>query len=83
LPLAHLLRVSPVPASLAQARARLPAPFTSTLDDPTEQGRAVSADGGYGSRSQFETECWRFRPRTKHVVGMTPLDKMLGNLAAS
>ena len=30
--------------------------------DPTrEQGRAVAADGGYGSRSQFETEVrWRF-----------------------
>ena len=41
-------------------------------DDPTkEQGRAVAADGGYGSRSQFETEVrWRFpTPRTRTPPG--------------
>jgi sulfane dehydrogenase subunit SoxC len=54
--------------------------------DPTrEQGRAVAADGGYGSRSQFETEVrWRF-PTANELTSwsMTPLDKMLGNLTAS
>ena len=54
--------------------------------DPTrEQGRAVAADGGYGSRSQFETEVrWRFPTANEHTSwSMTPLDKMLGNLTAS
>jgi sulfane dehydrogenase subunit SoxC len=54
--------------------------------DPTkEQGRAVAADGGYGSRSQFETELrWRFpTPNDLTSWSMTPLDKMLGNLTPS
>jgi sulfane dehydrogenase subunit SoxC len=55
-------------------------------EDPTkEQGRAVAADGGYGSRSQFETEVrWRYpTPNDITSWSMTPLDKMLGNLTAS
>jgi len=54
--------------------------------DPTkEQGRAVAGDGGYGSRSQFETEVrWRFPTANEFTSwSMTPLDKMVGNLTAS
>jgi sulfane dehydrogenase subunit SoxC len=55
-------------------------------DDPTkEQGRAVAADGGYGSRSQFEAEVrTRFPTANENTSwSLTPLDKMLGNLTAS
>jgi sulfane dehydrogenase subunit SoxC len=55
-------------------------------DDPTkEQGRAVGADGGYGSRSQFETEVRvRFPTANENTSwSFTPLDKMLGNTTAS
>ena len=54
--------------------------------DPTrEQGRAVAADGGYGSRSQFETEVRvRFPTANEYTSwSFTPLDKMVGNLTAS
>ena len=54
--------------------------------DPTkEQGRAVGADGGYGSRSQFETEVRvRFPTANENTSwSFTPLDKMDGNLTAS
>src|SRR5690606_752480 len=54
--------------------------------DPTKElGRAVAADGGYGSRSQFETEVrWRYpTPNDMTSWSMTPLDKTLGNLTPS
>jgi len=54
--------------------------------DPTkEQGRAVAADGGYGSRSQFETEVrWRYPTANEYTSwSMTPLDKMVGNTTPS
>jgi sulfane dehydrogenase subunit SoxC len=54
--------------------------------DPTKQlGRPVAGDGGYGSRSQFETEVrWRFPTANEYTSwSMTPLDKMLGNLTGS
>lgn len=55
-------------------------------DDPTkEQGRPVGADGGYGSRSQFETEV-RVRyptPNENTSWSLTPLDKGLGNITPS
>jgi sulfane dehydrogenase subunit SoxC len=54
--------------------------------DPTKvQGRAVAADGGYGSRSQFETEVRvRFPTANEYTSwSTTPLDKMLGNVTAS
>jgi sulfane dehydrogenase subunit SoxC len=75
-------------ASLAQAQDKAPpgAIHFNVPDDPTkEQGRAVNADGGYGSRSQFETEVrWRFPTANENTSwSMTPLDKMLGNLTAS
>ena len=55
-------------------------------EDPTkEQGRPTGADGGYGTRSQFETEArWRYpTPNENTSWTMTPLDKSLGNLTPS
>ncbi len=55
-------------------------------DDPTkEQGRPVAADGGYGSRSQFETEVRvRFPTANENTSwSFTPLDKGLGNITPS
>jgi sulfane dehydrogenase subunit SoxC len=54
--------------------------------DPTkEQGRPVAGDGGYGSRSQFETEVRvRFPTANEYTSwSFTPLQKMVGNLTAS
>ena len=54
--------------------------------DPTrEQGRPVAADGGYGTRSQFETEVRvRFPTANENTSwSFTPLDKTLGNLTPS
>ena len=55
-------------------------------DDPTkEQGRAVAADGGYGSRSQFETEVRVRYPTANENTSwsLTPLEKGLGNITPS
>lgn len=55
-------------------------------EDPTkEQGRAVGADGGYGSRSQFET-AKRLRyptPNENTSWSLTPLAGLVGNLTPS
>src|SRR6516164_1462601 len=54
--------------------------------EPTKElGRPVAGDGGYGSRSQFETEVrWRYPTPNEYTSwSFTPLDKMLGNLTAS
>ena len=54
--------------------------------DPTrEQGRLTNDDGGYGSRSQFESEVrWRFPTATKESSWtMTPLDKSQGIVTPS
>jgi sulfane dehydrogenase subunit SoxC len=55
-------------------------------DDPTkEQGRAVAADGGYGSRSQFE-KAVRVRyptPNENTSWSLTPLAALVGNLTPS
>jgi sulfane dehydrogenase subunit SoxC len=55
-------------------------------EDPTkEQGRAVGADGGYGSRSQFETAV-RVRyptPNENTSWSLTPLAALVGNLTPS
>jgi sulfane dehydrogenase subunit SoxC len=54
--------------------------------DPTkEPGRPVAGDGGYGSRSQFETEVRvRYPTPTEYSSwSFTPLEKMTGNLTAS
>jgi sulfane dehydrogenase subunit SoxC len=75
--------------ALAQPAAQKAPPGAIHLDvpaDPTkQQGRAVLADDGYGSRSQFESEVrWRFPTANEYTSwSMTPLDKMLGNLTAS
>lgn len=55
-------------------------------EDPTKvQGRLTHADGGYGSRSQFESEVrWRYPTATKESSWtMTPLDKSEGVLTPS
>ena len=55
-------------------------------DDPTkEQGRPTAADGGYGTRSQFETEVRQRYPTPNENTSwsFTPLERMLGNLTAS
>lgn len=54
--------------------------------DPTkEQGRLTNDDGGYGTRSQFETEVrWRFPTATKESSWtMTPLDESNGIVTPS
>jgi sulfane dehydrogenase subunit SoxC len=54
--------------------------------DPTrEQGRPVAGDGGYGTRSQFETEVRQRYPTPNEYTSwsFTPLDRMLGNLTPS
>jgi len=54
--------------------------------DPTkEQGRGTADDGGYGSRSQFETEVRERFPTatTESSWTMTPLDKSQGVITPS
>jgi sulfane dehydrogenase subunit SoxC len=54
--------------------------------DPTKvQGRPVAGDGGYGSRSQFETAVrMRFPTPTEYTSwSFAPLDRSLGNLTPS
>ncbi len=72
-------------AALAQ-KAPPGAVYHDVPPDPTkEPGRPVAADGGYGSRSQFETEVRvRFPTPNEYTSwSFTPLDKMVGNLTAS
>ena len=72
------------PGAAQQAPAG--AKFFDVPADPTkEQGRAVAADGGYGTRSQFETEVRvRFPTANENTSwSFTPLDKTLGNLTPS
>jgi sulfane dehydrogenase subunit SoxC len=60
--------------------------YYDTPADPTKElGRAVAADGGYGSRSQFETEVRTRFPTANEYTSwsFTPLDKVVGNLTAS
>jgi len=54
-------------------------------DPVSEQGRLTNADGGYGSRSQFESEVrWRFPTATKESSWtMVPLDKSKGIITPS
>ena len=55
-------------------------------DDPTKvQGRLTGEDGGYGTRSQFETEVrWRFPTPTKESSWtMTPLEHGHGIITPS
>ena len=60
-------------ASLAQAQDKAPPGaihFNVPADPTKEQGRAVNADGGYGSRSQFEIGSALALPdrERKHIV---------------
>ena len=74
------------PGRAADSKAPPGAEYFEVPADPTKQlGRPVAGDGGYGSRSQFETELrWRFPTANEYTSwSMTPLDKMLGNLTAS
>lgn len=59
--------------------------FPVPADSTKEQGRLTGDDGGYGSRSQFETEVrWRYPTPTKASSWtMTPLAKSQGILTAS
>jgi sulfane dehydrogenase subunit SoxC len=55
-------------------------------DDPTkEQGRPVADDGGYGSRSQFETAVRELypMPNQNNSWSMTPLAALVGNITPS
>src|SRR5271169_146978 len=77
---------SSVLAQAADDKAPPGAIHYSVAADPTkEQGRAVAADGGYGSRSQFETEVrWRFPTANEYTSwSMSPLDQMVGTLTPS
>jgi sulfane dehydrogenase subunit SoxC len=72
-------------AALAQKAPPGAVYFEAPADPTKELGRAVAADGGYGSRSQFETEVrMRFPTANEYTSwSFTPLDKMVGNLTAS
>jgi len=70
------------------ASAKVPAgaiDYPIQADPTAEQGRLTNDDGGYGSRSQFETEGrWRFPTATKESSWtMTPLDKSCGIITPS
>ena len=52
--------------------------------DPTkEQGRPTFEDGGYGSRSQFETAARLLAPNPNPNTTFTPLADLLGNITPS
>ena len=72
-------------AALAQKAPPGAVYFDAPADPTKELGRAVAADGGYGSRSQFETEVRTRFPTANEYTSwsFTPLDKMVGNLTAS
>ncbi len=72
--------------SVAQAAVPAGAMDYPVQDDPTRvQGRLTSDDGGYGSRSQFESEVrWRFPTATKESSWtMTPLESSNGIITPS
>jgi sulfane dehydrogenase subunit SoxC len=75
-----------LPARAAEQKAPAGAVWRDVPDDPAKvPGTAIAEDGGYGSRSQFETEVrWRFpTPTTLSSWTMTPLDKSQGILTPS
>jgi len=74
------------PARAAERKAPAGAVSREVPDDTTKApGTPIAEDGGYGSRSQFETEVrWRFpTPTTISSWTMTPLDKSQGILTPS
>jgi sulfane dehydrogenase subunit SoxC len=72
-------------AALAQKAPPGAVYYDAPPDSTKVQGRPVAGDGGYGSRSQFETEVRvRFPTANEYTSwSMTPLDKMVGNTTAS
>ena len=75
-----------VPARAAESKAPAGAVLRDAPDDPTKvPGTATAEDGGYGSRSQFETEArWRYpTPTTISSWTMSPLDKSQGIITPS
>jgi sulfane dehydrogenase subunit SoxC len=69
------------PARAAERKAPPGAVLRDVPDDPTKvPGTPIAEDGGYGSRSQFETEVrWRFPTATTiSSWTMSPLDKSEG-----
>jgi sulfane dehydrogenase subunit SoxC len=72
-------------AALAQQAPPGAQHFDVPADPTKEQGRPVAGDGGYGSRSQFETEVRTRFPTPNEYTSwsFTPLQKMVGNLTAS
>ena len=74
-----LPRLVPAAAPAGAVQREVPA-------DPTKvQGIPTNDDGGYGSRSQFETETrWRFATPTKESSWtMTPLEHSVGIITPS
>jgi sulfane dehydrogenase subunit SoxC len=74
------------PARAADHNAPPGAVWRDRPDDPTKvPGTPVGEDGGYGARSQFETEVrWRYpTPTTISSWTMTPLDKSTGIITPS
>ncbi len=72
----------------ANATAAVPAgsmDFPVQADPTKEQGRLTNDDGGYGSRSQFESEArWRYPTKTKESSWtMTPLESSNGIITPS
>src|SRR5207247_2670747 len=79
--LAATMAASLLPARAAERKAAAGAVSRDVPDDPTKvPGTPIAEDGGYGSRSQFETEVrWRFPTATTiSSWTMTPLDKSEG-----
>ncbi|OED38513.1 sulfite dehydrogenase [Chromatiales bacterium (ex Bugula neritina AB1)] len=78
-------------ATIATTAANPAAAAAGAIDypiqaDPTkEQGRLTNDDGGYGSRSQFESEArWRYPTATKESSWtMTPLESSQGIVTPS
>src|SRR5438034_3613780 len=67
-----------MPARAAERKAPAGAAWREVPDDPTKvPGTAIAEDGGYGLRSQFETEArWRYPTATALASWtMTPTDK--------
>jgi sulfane dehydrogenase subunit SoxC len=84
--LAASIGSSLMPARAEDRKAPAGAVWRDVPDDPTKvQGTPTNEDGGYGSRSQFETEARRRFPTPTILSSwtMTPLDKSEGIITPS
>ena len=76
-------------AGIARAAAPTAPPgaveYDVAADSTKVQGRATGSDGGYGTRSQFESEVrWRFPTANEYTTWtMSPLDKSVGIITPS